>query len=84
MCAMATTAADIRLAGLVREAAARTGYTQQALAGILGITREALSARLNGRARWTLSEVAALARALDLDLYALLDSASDGDEVLAS
>lgn len=78
------TKSDLRLSAMVREAAERLGLTQQALASIAGLHRVALNDRLQGRTRWTLSELTALARALDLDLTALLDSASDGDEVLAS
>lgn len=77
-------ATDTHVADLVQEAAHRLGLGQAALAGILGISRQALNARMTGRTKWTVSEVATLARSLDLDLYALLDSASDGDKVLAS
>lgn len=78
------TATDLRLSGMVQEAAQRLGLDHQALANIAGIHRVSLLDRFRGRTRWSLSEVTALARALDLDLYALLDSASDGEEVLAS
>lgn len=74
----------LRISDLVRDAGDRFGMTQDALAGSVGLTREQFNARINNRTRWTVTEVAALARLLDLDLYALLDSASDGDEVLAS
>lgn len=77
-------ATDLHVADLVQEAAHRLGLGQAALAGMLGISRQALNARMTGRTKWTVSEVATLARALDLDLYALLDGASDGDEVLAA
>lgn len=72
------------MSDLVRDASDRFGLTQAALAERIGISREALSARLNGRAKWDLSEVVALSQLLDLNAYALLDAASDGGEVLAS
>lgn len=78
------TPTDLRLSAMVREAGKRKDLTQQQLAHIAGLHRVALNDRLQGRTRWSLSEVRALAVALDLDLYALVDSASDGDEVLAS
>lgn len=81
---MATRTADLRLSALVEEAADRLGLDQSALAAIAGVSRVSLNERLRGRTRWSLSEVTALARALDLDLGALLDAASDGDEVLSA
>lgn len=78
------TATDARVADLVRAAADDHGFTQVTLAGRLGITRQALSARLCGRTRWTLSEVSTLAQLLDLDVHALLDATSDGGEVTAA
>lgn len=77
-------AADLRLSALVEEAARRLGLDQGALAQIAGIRRVSLNERLRGHTRWSLTEVTALARALDLDLSALLDAASDGDEVLSA
>lgn len=74
----------LRVSDLVRDASDRLGLSQGALADHLGITRPALNARLQCRTRWTLTEVTTLARLLDIDLYALLDSASDGDEVLSA
>lgn len=74
----------LRISDLVREASDRFGLTQDSLAGTVGLTREQFNARINNRTRWAVTEVADLARVLDLDLYALLDSASDGEEVLAS
>lgn len=74
----------LRVSDLVRDAADRYGMSQQALAHALGITRPALNARLQCHTRWTLSEVVALSALLDLNPHALLDAASDGDEVLAS
>ena len=73
----------LRVSDLVRAAQDRRGMSQQALADSLEITRPALNARLQCRTRWTLSEVVVLAQLLELDLYALLDAASDGDEVLS-
>lgn len=81
---MASSALDLRLSDLVREAADRHGISQAELAPTLGLTRQALGHRLNGISRWTLTEARAVAEVLDLDLDALLDSASDGGEVLAS
>ena len=78
-----TTATYLRISDLVRDAADRFGLTQDALAQSVGLTREQFNARINNRTRWTVTEVAALAKLLDLDLYTLLDAASDGDEVLS-
>lgn len=75
---------DLRLSALIREAMNRDHLTQAAVADLLGISREAVSARLNGRTLWTVSEVAALGRALDINPGVLLDAASDGYEVLSA
>lgn len=74
----------LRISDLVRDAGDRLGMTQGALADSIGLSREQFNARICNRTRWSVTEVSALARLLDLDLYALMDSASDGDEVLAS
>lgn len=78
------TPTDLRLSDMVREAAHRAGLTHQALAGIVGLGRVPFTDRMRGRTPWSVSELTSLARALDLDLYALLDSAVDGDEVTAA
>ena len=77
-------AATLTVSDLIREASTRSGLDQSALAGRLGMSRQAISARMTGRTPWTLSEVAALARLLDLDAHVILDAASDGEDVLAS
>ena len=78
------TATDLRVSDVVRDAADRLGLTHAALAGVLGISRPALTQRLTGRTRWTVSELATLARLLDLDLHAILDTTSDGGDVSAA
>lgn len=77
-------AATLTVSDLIREASRRSGLGQEALAGVLGMSRQAISARMTGRTPWTLSEVATLARLLDLDAHVILDAASDGDEVTAA
>lgn len=77
-------AATLTVADLIRDAADRYGLGQSALAARLGVSRQAVSARMTGRTPWTLSEVATLARLLDLDAHVILDAASDGEDVLAS
>ena len=76
-------ATDLRLSSLVEEAARRRNLTVDDLAEVAGIHRVSMYDRLRGRTRWSFAEVALLAPALDLELGVLLDSASDGDEVLA-
>jgi transcriptional regulator with XRE-family HTH domain len=53
---------------------ARRGMGQQALADQLGISRQALSARLTGRTQWTVDDLAAAAAALDVPVADLLTS----------
>lgn len=75
---MATTATDARVVDLVREQLHKLGMTQAALAGALGISPGTMSERMTGRSRFTVDEVARLARILGLDLHALL-----GEELAA-
>ena len=70
------TATDQRLSEQVSQAARRLGLTQTALAAMVGISDIAFSRRMNGHAKWTLSEVATLARVLELDLHALLEGSA--------
>lgn len=69
---MAITATDARVVDLVREQLHELGMTQAALAGALGLSPMSISDRMNGRSRFTVDEVARLARILGLDLHALL------------
>lgn len=81
---MATaTATDQYVADLVRDRADHLGLTQIQIARALGISRTALWARLQGNAKWTLSEVQRLSDILGISLYAILDETRDGGDVTA-
>ncbi|WP_221585586.1 helix-turn-helix domain-containing protein [Microbacterium sp. G2-8] len=54
-----------RIAGKVRGLAAEHRLTQQRLAGLLGLSRTSLVARINGRVPFSAPEIHALAAALD-------------------
>ena len=69
---------------LIRGAAARDRLPQGDLADSLGMSRQALSARITGRTGWTLSELRTVAQLLGLDFYELVDASlpeGDGGEV---
>ena len=76
-------ATTLTVADLIRDAADRYGLSQSSLAARLGMSRQAVSARMTGRTPWTVAEVSALCQLLDLDPYVILDVARDGDEVLS-
>ena len=57
---------------------ARRGMGQAALAEYLGVSRQALSARLTGRTQWTVDDLAAAAAALDVPVAELLSSPHRG------
>lgn len=76
MVALMATATDQRLSEQVSDAARRLGLTQTALAAMAGISDTAFSRRMNGHTKWTLSEVAKVARVLELDLHALLEGST--------
>jgi transcriptional regulator with XRE-family HTH domain len=58
----------------VRAWMARRGLSQEALAERLGISRQALSARLTGRTQWTVDDLAAAAHALNVPIADLLSA----------
>jgi transcriptional regulator with XRE-family HTH domain len=60
----------------IRAWMARRGLTQQDVALALGISRQAVSARLNGQTQWTLDDLAAVAEALGVSVTTLLSSPS--------
>lgn len=43
-----------------------SGYTQQRVADLLGVSRPAVADRMRGRTRWTVEDVARLSRELGL------------------
>jgi len=61
-----------RAAGNVRAEAARRGLTQADMAGLLGMSRMAVSDRYRGRTPWTLDELSTVAGILRLDVCELI------------
>ena len=64
-----------RIAAEVRAAVARDGISRGDLAEKLDMNADVLSRKLNGSAPIGLDEIAAIARALDLDPRKLIDTA---------
>ena len=60
----------------IRAWMARRALTQQDIALALGISRQAVSARLNGQTQWTLDDLAAVAEELGVSVTTLLSPPS--------
>lgn len=68
----------LRVSDAVRE----SGMSQVQVARLLGMSPQAVRDRLRGRTRWSLAEVAAIAKHLDLDAAEILaDDESDREGV---
>lgn len=61
-----------RVSSEVRAWMGRRGIRQQELADAMGVSRQAISARLAGRTQWTVDDLAAAANALDVEVTTLL------------
>lgn len=72
------------VAANVRAEKARRNVSTTQLAEGIGLGRVALSRRLNGHAQWTIDEIAAIARFLDVSIDSLIQDHSDASSRLAS